>query len=146
MLESCTNRRKNVGLVAEVVGDRHGKSVAVTSWSGSKLLKPQSHRAYDQVTTKQTGRRQLQDTGSDENDYYIYICDGGVIEMTFCFLFVANSNDYFQEVLHVVEPNRTSTFIRYSENVFVIMNTFGSVELQQLLYHRILFHGRVSNT
>ena len=27
------------------------KSVAARSWSCSKLLKPQSHRAYDQVTT-----------------------------------------------------------------------------------------------
>ena len=27
------------------------KSVAKRTWSCSKLLKPQSHRAYDQVTT-----------------------------------------------------------------------------------------------
>ena len=73
-------------------------------------------------------------------------CDGRCDENEVFFLFVANSNDYFQEVLHVVEPNRTSTFIRYSENLFVIMNTCGSVEFQQLLYHRILFHGRLSNT
>ena len=46
--EKWANRRKNVRLVAEVVGDRKGQT------SRNKVVvmfKTRSHRAYDQVTT-----------------------------------------------------------------------------------------------
>ena len=51
MLESWANRRKNVRLVAEVVGDRHNKISRSKVVVMLKTPKPQSHRAYEQVTT-----------------------------------------------------------------------------------------------
>ena len=51
MSESWANRRKNVRLVAEVVGDRQGKISHNKVVVMFKTPKPQSHRAYDQVTT-----------------------------------------------------------------------------------------------
>ena len=57
MLESWANRRKDVRLVAEVVGDRQGKI------SRSKVVRHvqnQSHRAYDVAATKTImNRRQI---------------------------------------------------------------------------------------
>ena len=51
MSESWTHRRKNVRLVAEVVGDRQGKISRSKVMVMFKTPKPQSHRAYDKVTT-----------------------------------------------------------------------------------------------
>ena len=51
MLESWANRRKNVRLVAYVVGDRQGKISPSKVVFMLKTPKPQSHRTYDQVMT-----------------------------------------------------------------------------------------------
>ena len=48
MLQSWANRRKDVRLVAEVVGDRQGK---ISRSKVVVMFKTRSHRAYDQVTT-----------------------------------------------------------------------------------------------
>ena len=48
MLESLTNRRTNLRLDAEVVGDRQGK---ISRSKVVVMFKTRSHRAYDQVTT-----------------------------------------------------------------------------------------------
>ena len=48
MLGSWPNRRTNVRLVAEVVGDREGN---ISRRKVVDMFKTQSHRAYDQVTT-----------------------------------------------------------------------------------------------
>ena len=50
-LQSWSNRRKNVRLVAEVVCDRQGKISRCKFVVMFKTPKSQSHRAYDQVTT-----------------------------------------------------------------------------------------------
>ena len=49
--ESWANRRKNVRLVAEVVGDRQGKISRSNVGVMFKTPIPQSHRAYDKVKT-----------------------------------------------------------------------------------------------
>ena len=48
MLQSWANRRKNLRLVTEVVGDRQGK---ISRSKVVVLFNTQSHRAYDQVMT-----------------------------------------------------------------------------------------------
>ena len=56
MSESWANRRKDVRLVAEVVGDRHGKSVATRSMVMFKLVTCDSN-SFGTTNDRTIGRR-----------------------------------------------------------------------------------------